>query len=362
MSERAFRQRVLGAVIGSAVGDALGAPFEFKSAGLYSRTFPSPVIGGIGEMIGGGRFEWAPGEFTDDTQMAILQAESVLATGGVDGADLFERFRVWSRDADDVGIQTRSVLSSKLPWDEAAADHYRRNPDRGAGNGSLMRATPTAVYFAGQPADVTIAAARESSQVTHGDPAAGWGTALYHLMIGAAVLGDDPFLALDEGRARLPADQDRYRTMLAATWTPGDTSLPNGTVWTCLAQAVWAVRHHDSFTDAVVAAIDLGGDTDTVAAVAGALAGASHGIQGIPSRWTTYLHGHVTTADGPRTYRLADLQRLALRLVGVSGRAGTTTPPTRRPDRDRPRTVRRRPRSRRRCRRGVGGRLALPRR
>ena len=158
MSDRAFRQRVLGAVIGSAVGDALGAPFEFKPAGLYSRTFPSPVVGGIGEMVGGGGFGWAPGEFTDDTQMAILQAESVLANGGVDGADLFERFRVWAGDANDVGIQTRSVLSSTLPWDQAAADHYRRNPDRGAGNGSLMRATPTAVYFARQPADVTIAA------------------------------------------------------------------------------------------------------------------------------------------------------------------------------------------------------------
>ncbi len=223
MSDRAFRQRVLGAVIGSAVGDALGAPFEFKPAGLYSRTFPSPVVGGIGEMVGGGGFGWAPGEFTDDTQMAILQAESVLANGGVDGADLFERFRVWAVDANDVGIQTRSVLSSTLPWDEAAADHYRRNPDRGAGNGSLMRATPTAVYFARQPADVTIAAARETSQVTHGDPAAGWGTALYHLMIAAAVAGDDPFVALEDGLARLPADQDRYRTMLSATWTPDDT-------------------------------------------------------------------------------------------------------------------------------------------
>jgi ADP-ribosyl-[dinitrogen reductase] hydrolase len=66
----------------------------------------------------------------------------------------------------------------------------------------------------------------------------------------------------------------------------------------------------------VVAVIDLGGDTDTVAAVAGGLAGAVHGIQGIPCRWTTYLHGDVTTTGGPRTYRLADLESLALRLVG----------------------------------------------
>lgn len=74
MVDHRLRNRALGAVIGSAVGDALGAPFEFGSAGAYSRRFPRPMLGGIGEMIGGG--PWKPGEFTDDTQMAIVQAES----------------------------------------------------------------------------------------------------------------------------------------------------------------------------------------------------------------------------------------------------------------------------------------------
>jgi ADP-ribosyl-[dinitrogen reductase] hydrolase len=316
VADHAFTQRALGAVIGSAVGDALGAPFEFKPAGRYTQRFPEPVVGGIGEMVGGGTFGWAPGEFTDDTQMAIVQAESVLACGGVDGADLFERFRVWAAKASDVGIQTRSVLTSGLAWDVAAAEHFREGPGRGAGNGSLMRATPAAVYFAASAPDATVAAARATSAVTHGDPATGWGTALYHLMIRAALHGDDPFEALRVGLDSLPADQDRYVTMLDPNWDPADSTLPNGAVWTCLAQAVWAVRDHDSFPAAVVAAIDLGGDTDTVAAVAGGLAGAIHGIQGIPSRWPTYLHGHVTTPAGPVTYRLRDLQTLTLRLLG----------------------------------------------
>ena len=116
MSDRAFRHRALGAVLGSAVGDALGAPFEFGPARQYSARFPSPVIGGIGEMVGGGGHHWAPGEFTDDTQMAIVQAESILECDGIDGADLFERFGTWASDAADVGIQTRSVLSSGRPW------------------------------------------------------------------------------------------------------------------------------------------------------------------------------------------------------------------------------------------------------
>ncbi len=317
MSDRAFRHRALGAVIGSAVGDALGAPFEFGPPRQYSARFPEPVIGGIGEMTGGGG--WEPGEFTDDTQMAIVQAESILECDGIDGADLFDRFRVWARSAADVGNQTRSVLSSGQAWHEAAPDHFRRNPMNGAGNGSLMRSTPTAVRYADGTADATVAAALDTSIITHGDPAAGWGTALYHLMIRAALRGDDPFAELADGLDRLPdALQPRYRTMLAPDWSPAGSDMRNVTVWGCLAQAVWAVRRSDSFADAVVTAIELGDDTDTVAAVAGGLAGAIHGIQAIPSRWTTYLHGKITTADGLATYRAIDLQALTLRLLDDS--------------------------------------------
>ena len=316
MSDRDFQQRAYGSVLGSAVGDALGAPFEFGPAGQYSARFCEAVVSDTGEMVGGGGFGWARGEFTDDTQMATIQAESILANGGIDGADLFERFRVWANDANDVGIQTRAVLRSGKPWDVAATEHFERNPRSGAGNGSLMRATPTAVHFARSSVDETIAAARATSIVTHGDPAAGWGTALFHLMIRAALAGDDPFAALADGLAMLPDDQDRYQRMLDPDWTPVSPEVPNGTVWGCLATAVWAVRNHATFADAVIAAVDVGGDTDTVAAVTGGLAGAIHGVQAIPSRWTTYLHGHVTTANGPRTYRTPDLQELTQRLLG----------------------------------------------
>ncbi len=145
-------------------------------------------------------------------------------------------------------------------------------------------------------------------------------------MIRAALRGHDSFAALDAALAGLPSDQARYREMLDPAWHPANTTLPNGTVWTCLAQAVWAVRTNpDSFADAVTAAIDLGGDTDTVAAVAGALAGARVGIQGIPSRWMTYLHGHVTTPDGRRTYHARDLQDLTMGLLGGTG--APETPP-----------------------------------
>lgn len=132
------------------------------------------------------------------------------------------------------------------------------------------------------------------------------------------ILGADPFAELGDVVARLPEPhRSRYAELLGPAFDPHVTREPgNGSVWMCLAQAIWANRVGRSFAEVVRAAIDLGGDTDTVAAVAGALAGARFGPAGIPSRWSTYVNGTVTHPDGTRTYRLADLQDIARWLVG----------------------------------------------
>src|SRR5512143_2895143 len=138
-------QRAIGCIVGSAVGDALGAPFEFGPPLQYSARFPSPVHGGIGEMVGGGGFGWAPGQFTDDSEMAVIVAESLLACDGVDADDQLERLRAWGARATDVGDLTREVLTSGLPASEAARSIVRSRGGRAtAGNGSLMRAPPGA--------------------------------------------------------------------------------------------------------------------------------------------------------------------------------------------------------------------------
>ncbi|MFI7146968.1 ADP-ribosylglycohydrolase family protein [Nonomuraea sp. NPDC050022] len=151
-------QRAVGAVVGSAVGDALGAPFEFGPAGAFSSRFPLPDAGG--EMSGGGG--WDAGEATDDTQMAVHVAESLLEHGGLDLPDIFARFQRWaSDDPKDIGLQTEDVLTRGLPWDQAATAHYRSS-HRAAGNGALMRATPSAVYFARDGQQATMDATRPS--------------------------------------------------------------------------------------------------------------------------------------------------------------------------------------------------------
>ncbi|MGW6916396.1 ADP-ribosylglycohydrolase family protein [Kitasatospora sp. NPDC054939] len=332
-------RRTAGAVVGSAVGDALGAPFEFGPPGVFSARFPgrpgtdSPGPGGSGrdrtgretdraptgddepgsEMRGGG---WEPGEATDDTQMAVLVAHSLLEHGGLDLPDVFDRFRRWAAaDPKDIGIQTEEVLTSGLPWDRAAARHFQVNL-RAAGNGALMRATTSAVRFAREGREAAMEAARRLAALTHGDRAAWEGTAVYHELLRLAFEGRDPLTALPEVLAAVhPLDRPRYAVVLAPDWHPEQATEFNGAVWPCLGSAAWALRTTGTFEGALRAAIDLGGDTDTVAAVTGGLAGARYGLDAIPERWTAPLHVPLP-GPGRRILRVGELVDLAHRLDG----------------------------------------------
>ncbi|MBK6016698.1 ADP-ribosylglycohydrolase family protein [Streptomyces sp. MBT53] len=310
MDARSRTERAVGAVLGSAVGDALGAPFEFGPEGAFSARFPVPGHGG--EMCGGGG--WDPGEATDDTQMAVLVAESLLECDGLQLPDMFRRFRVWAAaDPKDIGLQTEAVLSSGDPWDLAAALHFQTS-QRGAGNGALMRAAPSSVYFAREGRDATMDAARRISALTHGDRAAWEGTAVFHELVRVALAGGDPLDAVEETLGHVhPGHRERYAVVLSADWHPDRATEFNGAVWPCLGSAVWALRTTSSYEDALRAAIDLGGDTDTVAAVTGGLAGAVYGSAAIPERWSEALHVPLPGFGG-RVLRADELRGLAGRL------------------------------------------------
>ena len=273
--------RALGAVLGSAAGDALGAPYEFGPAGQLTARGQ--------EMRGGGG--WDPGEATDDTQMAVLVGESLLEHGGLDLPDVFARFRRWAAGRPkDIGLQTEDVLTNGESWDLAAALHFQINA-RAAGNGSLMRASTSAVYFSAAGREATMDAARRIAALTHGDRAAWEGTAVLHELVRVALDGGDPPAALPGVLDAVHADhRERYARVLDPGWHPDLATEFNGAVWPCLGSAVWALRTTTDFASAVRAAVDLGGDTDTVAAVTGMLAGAVHGRDAVPTEWTEPLH------------------------------------------------------------------------
>ena len=327
--------RALGVLIGAACGDALGAPFEFGGPGQWFRMFAQRVLGGTGEMIGGGGFNWAPGEFTDDTQMAVALAESIITCGGVNPDHLWESFRAWREGATDVGINTGIVLSQQSRHGAAERAHLRQN-GRSASNGCIMRIGPVGIWGVAAGRERTIEAAAEQAALTHFDPAAAAGAAITAEIIRRVILSGDIIGVAEDVVSELMSHPvlgpavARYAPLVSTGWVPGaDPAEPsNGSVWTAFAQALWAVRTTSNFEDAMIAAIELGGDTDTVAAIAGSMAGALYGAQRIPVRWVSCVHGSLTTVDGTRrTYRSQELLDLARLLLGK--KASHVSPPER---------------------------------
>ena len=294
--------RAAGVLLALAAGDALGAGYEF-----------GPPLGDdvAVEMTGGGTFRWAPGEWTDDTSMAVAIAEAAA-----DGLDLrsaeaqdriVARWLDWSLDATDVGVQTRQVLSAVgrpgpglADRARAAATELHQRTRRTAGNGSLMRTAPVALAHL-HDVDALVEAAHALSALTHTDPEAGEACALWCLAIRHAVLEgtfDGLRLALDH----LPADR---RTVWAerldvAEAQPPSSFAHNGWVVEAL-QGAWSAISRtrvpasrtpgDHLRLSLEAAVRGGRDTDTVAAIAGALLGARWGASAVPSAWRRILHG-----------------------------------------------------------------------
>lgn len=308
--------RAAGVLLGLAAGDALGAGYEFGD--------PLPDDAPVG-MIGGGGFGWAPGEWTDDTAMAVPIAQA--AARGADLRDeavldeIVAAWITWACTAADVGVQTRAVLAEAernggtAAAARAAAQALHERTGKSAGNGSLMRTAPVAYLH--DPVAATQAA-RAISSLTHGDDDAGDACVLWTLAIRHAILTGTPDARI--GLPALPAARrDRWAALLddAEQRQPRDFAR-NGWVVEAL-QGAWssihgAVAAHGAgagaaLVDGLERAVRGGRDTDTVAAIAGGLLGAAFGASAVPSAWRRVLHGH----PGLRAHDLVALGALAAR-------------------------------------------------
>jgi ADP-ribosyl-[dinitrogen reductase] hydrolase len=252
------------------------------------------------------------GSFTDDTEMMLALAESMLAHRPLDPADLAERFADWYQAGpDDVGNHTSAVLSRVArgePWEPVVMSVQGRRP-HSAGNGSVMRCFPVALAH-WHDLDQLLADSRLQSRVTHPHPECEAGSAFVCAAIVNLLQGIPPVAALASAAdlAELPA---QLRRVVQEAPSRKREELENsGWVRHTLESAAWGLLTTGSFEEAVLQVVNLGGDADTAGAVVGALAGAAHGLAAIPIRWREALRGEWPLRSG-REWRSKDIVALA---------------------------------------------------
>jgi ADP-ribosyl-[dinitrogen reductase] hydrolase len=292
------RGRFRGALLGLAVGEAMGAPAEFLTAEQIEERF-----GLITEMLGGGIYELAAGETVDATGMMLCLAESLADSGRFDPEDVIERYRLWFESHPvHVSLTVRAAMLSYRAgthWDVASRRAFEILGGPTAGNGSLIRCAPLGLVYSGD-AELRRELSHRESTLTHFDRLAGWACAAFNDLLSAALRGDL--------RGELPAvatsldDEDsRVSAALRSTLEAAPEEIRSSSfVLDTLQTALWTVLQGADFEHTVVTAINLGSDACAVGAVAGALAGALYGEAGIPPRW------HAALVGGERILAVAD--------------------------------------------------------
>jgi len=286
------RNRQRGALWGLAVGDALGAAVEFEMPGTFA-----PVTG----YRAGGPYGLEPGEWTDDTSMALALADSIAQIGW-DPADQAQRYVRWWRTGEysvngrcfDIGATTAAALAR---FEHDGDANVSGDPsERASGNGSISRLAPVCIRYAGLFPDrleELVALAVQSSLPTHASPQCLSACAYLGLVLAGLIsgLGRETVLAPDWAplvrlRKAQPLHDEVEDVVAGSFWRKNPPEIVgSGYVVMSLEAALWAFLGAGDFREAVLRAVNLGDDADTTGAVAGQLAGACWGESGIPAEW-----------------------------------------------------------------------------
>ena len=281
------RNRHTGCLLGLAVGDALGTTLGFRAPGTFEP---------IHDMVGDGPFGLGPGQWTDDTSMALCLAESLVVCSGIDARDQMERYLRWHREGYlsstgrcfDIGNTCRQALERF----ERTGDPVAGSTDpSSAGNGSIMRLAPIALRWA-DDLPTAVEMAERSSATTHGADEAVDACRLLAAYLVSALQGvsKGDLLTADRGPVKALLETTSLAPRIAdishGSFTDKQPPDIRGTgyVVESLEAALWAFSESDSFEDGALKAVNLGDDADTTGAVYGQLAGAFYGVQGIRER------------------------------------------------------------------------------
>jgi ADP-ribosyl-[dinitrogen reductase] hydrolase len=306
---KAQMQRYRGSLLGLAVGDALGTTLEFNPPG----TFPP-----LTDMVGGGPFHLQPGEWTDDTSMALCLAESLIERQGFDPGDQLERYCRLYRNGHlssngrcfDIGT---TVLAALRRFEQTHEPYCGSTDPMSAGNGSLMRLASVPLAYAGRPADA-IERSGESSRTTHGAATAVDACRYLGGLIVGALRGASKAELLVDHYSPIPGYWEAHplapeiAAVAAGSFKHKHPPEIRGTgyVVQSLEAALWAFHQSESFRDGCLLAVNLDDDADTTGAVYGQLAGAFYGEQGIPETWRAKVaHRPVIEAFADQLFHLS---------------------------------------------------------
>lgn len=285
-----LKDRFQGCFIGLATGDALGTTVEFSSPGTFE-----PVT----DIVGGGVFDLAPGQWTDDTSMALCLAESLVRKESFDPADQMRRYTNWYQvgymsstgTCFDIGGATRNALERFAATGEA----YSGSTDpMTAGNGSIMRLAPVAIAYANEP-DQAVRYARLSSRTTHAAVESMEACEVLTAILVAGLRGADKDVMLQARTCRQWRDEKSFSPAIEEVVqgsyrhkAPPEIQ-GSGYVVRSLEAALWAFHQSSTFEEGALLAVNLGDDADTTGAVYGQIAGAYYGLSGIPAHWQEKL-------------------------------------------------------------------------
>ncbi|MCI6207607.1 MAG: ADP-ribosylglycohydrolase family protein [Corynebacterium glucuronolyticum] len=309
----ALVDRAQGVLYGQFIGDSLGSLVEWRSPHEIAEVYPD----GVRELVDGGPYGLLAGQPTDDSEMALALARSLVTLGSFDIGDIRGAYERWMRSEPfSVGQTCKAALTGGY-----------LSPDSQA-NGALMRISPLAVFGAGRPAEADGAiaeAAMEDAQITHVNPLCTAVNATYTLTLARIVregLGrDDAVDTLHTVACEYGSPEVEELVSRGLEAPPEDYVQQMGWVTIAFTNAVYELAHGDSFEESLVRTIGHGGDTDTNAAICGALVGGLYGAEAIPQRWRDTIDNCKaypgTLRPRPEEYWPADAAKLARNLVTV---------------------------------------------
>jgi ADP-ribosyl-[dinitrogen reductase] hydrolase len=274
--------RVMGSLVGLACGDAVGTTLEFMRPGSFT-----PIT----DMVGGGPFSLLPGQWTDDTSMALCLAESLLQKNGFDAVDQMNRYCNWHQygyfsctgKCFDIGITVSAALNQYL---KTGNPFSGSTDERSSGNGALMRIAPIAMFYRHHP-EKLLELARDSSRTTHGSAECLDASQYFCSLLVSA------FTAVDKNSivASYSPITEKMQSIAKGDYLnkPYQQLTGSGYVIESLESALWCFYNSSSFKDAILLSANLGNDADTTAAICGQLAGAYYGVDAIPESWIEKL-------------------------------------------------------------------------